>query len=91
MTKSAFSDFNTVGQLLDFEPPEEGIARIEWHPDILHQPVYERGDGHIWPARTYCAHLRAAGIRAGFPSITNHDFRAEGLRAIGEFPAVGHT
>ncbi|KAF8875964.1 hypothetical protein CPB84DRAFT_1796236 [Gymnopilus junonius] len=77
LAKGAFRDFQTVDELLDIVPPEEGIVRIHWHPDFLQRPVYERGDGHIWSARTYC-------IRAGFPSLSNHDFRAEGLRAIGK-------
>lgn len=41
-------------------------------------------DGHIWSARTYCARLHDAGIRAGFPSLSNHNFRVEGLRAVGK-------
>ena len=48
-----------------------GIVQIAWHPDRINKPVYEKGDGHIWSNR--------ARFRAGFPSITNHDFRAEGL------------
>ena len=86
LAKGASRDFQTVDELLDVVPPEEGIVRIHWHPDFLNKPVYERGDGHIWSVRTYCARLRDTGIRAGFPSITNHDFRAEGLRAIGKLP-----
>ena len=85
LAKGAFRDYRTVDELLSVVPPQEGIVRIHWHRDFLNKPVYERGDGHIWSARTYCARLRAAGIRAGFPSINNHDFRAEGLRAIGEY------
>ncbi len=84
LAKGAFRDFQTVDELLDIVPPEEGSVRIHWHPDFLERPVYERGDGHIWSARTYCARLHDAGIRAGFPSLGNHDFRAEGLRAIGK-------
>jgi hypothetical protein len=82
LAKGAFRDFQTVDELFDVVPPKEGIVRIHWHPD------FERGDGHIWSARTYCTRLRDAGIRAGFPSITNHDFRAEGLRAIGKPPLL---
>ncbi|KIJ09301.1 hypothetical protein PAXINDRAFT_157922 [Paxillus involutus ATCC 200175] len=76
LAKGVFGDFKTVDELLKVEAPkpEEGIVRIEWHPDFLNQPVYERDDGHIWSVR----------IRAGFPPITNHDFRAEGIDAIGE-------
>lgn len=69
-------------------PPAEGIVRIHWHKSFFNKPVYERGDGHIWSARTYCARLRDAGIRAGFPSLTNHDLRAEGLRATGKLPFI---
>jgi hypothetical protein len=65
-------------------PPEEGIVRIHWHSDFVERPVYERGDGHIWSARTYCARFHDAGIQAGFPSLSNHDFRAEGLHAVGK-------
>jgi hypothetical protein len=89
---STFRDSETMDDFLNLEPPEDGIARIEWHPRVLDEPVNRRGDGYIWSARTYCARLRAAGIRAGFLSITNHDFRPGGLRAIGEFllgPAHG--
>ncbi|KAH9841009.1 uncharacterized protein C8Q71DRAFT_701269 [Rhodofomes roseus] len=82
LAKGAFRDFKTVDELLNVEPPKEGIVRIEWHPDFRDQPVYERDDGHIWSARTYCSRLSAAGIRAGFPSLQNHDFRAEVIRAI---------
>jgi hypothetical protein len=85
LAKGALRDFETMDDLLKFELPEDRVARIAWHPRMLDQPVYQRGDGHIWSARTYCACLRAVGIRAGFPSITNHDFRAAGLCAICEY------
>lgn len=88
LAKGAFRDYKTVDQLLSVEPGDEDIVRIEWHSDFVDRPVYERDDGHIWLSRTYCERLRAAGIRAGFPSITNHDFRAEVLRAIGEVALV---
>ena len=61
----------TADELLDIVPPKEGIVRT-------------RSDGHIWSARTYCARLHDAGIGIRFPSLGNHDFRAEGLSAIGK-------
>ena len=45
-----------MDDLLNLEPPEDGMR-------MLDEPVYQRGDGHIWSARIYCARLRAAGIR----------------------------
>jgi hypothetical protein len=52
LVKGAFRDFQTVDERLNVEPPKERIVRIEWHPDFIDKPVYERGDGHIWSART---------------------------------------
>ncbi len=86
LAKGAFRDFDTVDGLLGVIPPEEGIIRIHWHKDFLERPVYERGDGHIWSARTYCSRLSDLGKRAGFDSLANHDFRAETLRATGKLP-----
>ncbi|KAI0029622.1 hypothetical protein K488DRAFT_56022 [Vararia minispora EC-137] len=84
LAKGASRDFKTMDELLDFEPGEDGITRIAWNPRILDEPVYKRGDGHIWSARTYSDRLHPLGLRSEFRSINNHDFRAEGIRSIDE-------
>ncbi|KAI0927770.1 hypothetical protein AcW2_003973 [Taiwanofungus camphoratus] len=84
LVKGAFRDFKTVDELLKVEPLKEGIVHIKWHPDFHNRSVYEQDDSHIWSARTYCSCLSAAGIQAGFPSLQNHNFRAEALHAINE-------
>jgi hypothetical protein len=82
----AFRDFENLDNLLDFRPPEgQDVVQIDWHPDILDKPVYQRENGHIWSSRTYCAQLRDLGFRAKYEvPPQNHDFRTEGLHSIGK-------
>ena len=69
-----------MDELLNYQPPESGIAKIHCDLHILNRPIYQKDDGHIWSSRTYCARLRDLGFRAGYGwPPTNHDFRAEGL------------
>jgi hypothetical protein len=82
--KGAFRDYKTMDGLLDIEPPEEEIFRLEWDPRVLDTPLYQRGDGRIDSAGVFSHRSRDLGFRAGYarrPTI--HDFRAEGLHLIG--------
>jgi hypothetical protein len=89
--KGAFRDYKTVDDLLDIEPPEEEMFRLEWDPRVLDDPLYQREGGGIDSARVFSQRIRDLGFRAGYarpPTI--HDFRAEGLHLIGTFPCLPH-
>ena len=78
--KRAFRDYKTMDELLDIDPSDEEMFRLEWDPSVLDTPLYQREDGGIDSARVFSQRIRDLGFRAGYarpPTI--HDFRAEGL------------
>jgi len=85
--KGAFKDCKTVDALLNIEPPEDEMFRLEWDPRVLNTPLYQRDDGVIDSARVFSRRIRELGFRAGYARPpTMNDFRAEGLHLIGMFP-----
>lgn len=42
-----------MDDLLDIEPPEEEMFRLEWDPRIIDTPLYQRDDGVIDSARVF--------------------------------------
>ena len=83
--KRAFRDYQTMDELLDIDPPDEEMFRLEWDPSVLDTPLYQRENGGIDSAGVFSQRLRNLGLRAGYarpPTI--HDFRAEGLHLIGK-------
>ena len=87
--KRAFRDYKTMDELLDMEPLEEEIFRLEWYSRVLDTPLYQRDNGVIDSARVFSQRNRDLGFRAGYtrpPTI--HDFRAEGLHLIGIFSHI---
>ena len=83
--RDAFRDYHTVDQLLIIPAPEDGeMHRIHWKPEMLNQPIYQKADGKIDTASTYCARLRALATRAGYTAFSNHYFRRECLFNIGK-------
>lgn len=85
--KGAFQDYETMEDLLDLEPLEKEMSRLEWDPSVLDTPLYRRKDGGIESAGVFGRRCRALGLRAGYerPPVI-HDFRAEGLHTIGNSP-----
>ena len=84
--KRAFRDYQTMDELLDIDPPDEEMFRLEWDPNVLNTPLYQREGGGIDSARVFSQRLRDLGNRAGYASPpTIHDFRAEGLHLIGSY------
>ena len=39
-SKGASRNYKTVDKLLDIEPPEEEMFRLEWDPYLLDAPLY---------------------------------------------------
>ena len=89
LTRGAFRDYETLGELLTIIPTqEERCITIHWKDDLRNQPVFHsssaNGENTIESAGAFSQRHKELGIRAGFPvPPTIHDWRAEGLFLVG--------
>jgi hypothetical protein len=86
LAKNAFRDYKTIDELFEIEPLDKEMYALEWDPQVLDWPLYQKGNGEIDSASVFASRIRELGFRAGYTCPpTTHDFRAEGLYLISMF------
>jgi hypothetical protein len=77
--------YKTMEVLLDLEPLlDNEMYQLEWDPNILDVPFFQRSTGEVDTAGVHSRRLRDLGLRSSYavpPTI--HDFRAEGFQLVG--------
>jgi hypothetical protein len=86
LANGAFRDYKTMDELFDIEPLDNEMYHLEWDPQVLDLPLYQKGNGEIDSASVFTSRIRGLGFCAGYAQPpTTYDFRAEGLYLISMF------